>query len=120
MNAISTAIPLLVALLYVAAVWQVYSKAGKPGWASLIPIYNVIVFLRIVGRPVWWILLLCIPGVNLVIALLLCLDLATVFGKGSGFGIGLFFLPVILLPILAFGNAEYQGPARQPALVAAM
>lgn len=115
MNAIPMVIALLLFVLYLASAWQVYSKTGKPGWACLIPIYNVIVFLRIVGRPVWWFVLLFIPGVNIIISLLLCLDLAAVFGKGTGFGLGLFFLPIILLPILAFGKAEYRGqPIRQP------
>ena len=103
-------------LFYIAVIafmlvtlWKVYVKAGKPGWASLIPFYNIIVMLEIVGKPWWYLLLMFIPVVNIVISIMVTLDTAKVFGKGSGFGIGLIFLPFIFYPILAFGNAKYQG-----------
>lgn len=94
---------------YIVCYWKVFTKAGQPGWAAIVPIYNIVVLLQIVGRPVWWIVLLLIPCVNIVIALLVYLDLARVFGKGTGFGIGLFLLGIVFLPILAFGDAEYTG-----------
>ena len=95
--------------------WKVYVKAGKPGWASLIPFYNILVMLEIIGKPWWYLLLMFIPIVNIVISIMVTLDTAKVFGKGSGFGIGLIFLPFIFYPILAFGDAKYQGVA-SPAL----
>src|SRR6266446_4527142 len=98
-------------VLMIAAWWKVFSKAGQPGWAAIIPIYNWIVWCKIVGRPWWWILLLLIPFVNLIILIILMIDLAKSFGKGVGFGIGLILLAVIFFPILGFGSAQYQGPS---------
>src|SRR5215216_2018464 len=72
--------------------WKLFTKAGKPGWAALIPIYNVIVFLEIVGKPVWWVILMFIPIVSLVISIMLSISLAERFGKGAGYGVGIAFL----------------------------
>ena len=101
---------LLVALLLIVAMWKVFTKAGQPGWASIIPIYNLYIWCKIVGRPWWWILLMLIPFVNFIICIILCIDLAKSFGKGVGFGIGLALLGIIFFPILGFGSAQYQGP----------
>ena len=102
---------LAVFVVIIIGMWKIYSKAGKPGWASIVPIYNIIVLLEIIGRPVWWIVLMFIPLVNLVIAVITALDLAKSFGKGAGFGLGLIFLSPIFYPILGFGSAQYEGPA---------
>ena len=104
-------IGLLIALLVIVATWKVFTKAGQPGWASIIPIYNLYIWCKIVGRPWWWILLMLIPLVNFIVGIILCIDLAKSFGKGAGFGIGLALLGVIFLPILGFGSAQYQAPA---------
>lgn len=98
-------------IISLIAMWKVFVKAGQPGWAVLIPIYNVYVLLEIVGRPWWWLLLLIIPGVNFIIAIILTFDLAASFGKSTGFGFGLLFLSFIFTLILAFGDAQYTGPA---------
>ncbi|MCX7834098.1 MAG: DUF5684 domain-containing protein [Ignavibacteria bacterium] len=98
-------------LLYIVPMWKIFVKAGKPGWAAIIPIYNTIVILEIVGRPIWWIILFLIPCVNLVISVIVCIDLAKSFGKDPAFGVGLFLLPVIFYPILGFGSAQYTGPS---------
>ena len=90
--------------------WKLYEKAGKPGWAALIPIYNMVVFLEIVGKPIWWIVLMFIPIVSLIIAIMLSISLAERFGKGAGYGIGIAFLGFIFLPMLAFGDAQYSPP----------
>ena len=100
---------IVVALVMVAAMWKVFTKAGKPGWASLIPIYNVIVLLDIAGKPAWWIILFLIPIVNFVMIILTYVGLAQRFGKGGGFAVGLIFLGIIFFPILGFGGAQYQG-----------
>ena len=76
-------------ILMLAAWWKIFTKAGQPGWACIIPIYNLYVWCKIVGRPWWWILLMLIPFVNFIIAIILLIDLAKSFGKGVGFGIGL-------------------------------
>src|SRR5213592_1572688 len=104
-------IGLLIALLVIVATWKVFTKAGQPGWASIIPIYNLYIWCKIVGRPWWWILLMLIPFVNFIILIILCIDTAKSFGKGAGFGIGLALLGVIFWPILGFGSAQYQGAA---------
>ena len=101
---------LAIIVVVVAAIWKVYVKAGKPGWAAIVPIYNLIVLLEIVGRPVWWIVLMLIPLVNFVIFVLMSIAFAKAFGKGAGFGIGIVFLGFIFLPLLAFSDAEYTAP----------
>lgn len=93
----------------IAGVWKVFEKAGKPGWAAIIPIYNIIVLLEIAGKPLWWIILYFIPLANLVAAILVGLAIARNFGKSDGFGIGLALLWFIFFPILGFGQAQYQG-----------
>ena len=97
-------------ILMIAACWKIFTKAGQPGWASIIPIYNWYIICKIVGRPGWWVILLLIPLVNFIVGIILCIDLAKSFGKGVGFGIGLVLLGVIFFPILGFGSAQYQGP----------
>lgn len=99
-----------VIVFYIFCMWKIYVKAGKPGWAAIIPIYNILVQLEIVGRPWWYLLLLFVPVVNIVIGIILLFDLAKVFGKGTGFGFGLLFLSFVFIPLLAFGDATYQGP----------
>ena len=98
-------------ILMIAACWKIFTKAGQPGWASIIPIYNWYILCKIVGRPGWWVILLLIPFINFIIGIILCIDLAKSFGKGVGFGIGLILLGLIFFPILGFGSAQYQGPA---------
>jgi hypothetical protein len=103
----------------VAGLWKVFIKAGQPGWAVLVPFYNVLIVLRIVGRPDIWLLFCLIPGVNVVIQIILCIDLAKSFGKDTLFAIGLILLPIVFFPILGFGNARYLGPQVAPATRAA-
>ena len=105
----------LVSLFFVIAWWRIFSKAGRPGWATLIPLYNLFVCTQIIKRPSWWMLLYCailIPFVGRLMALLLILldslRLAKVFRKSAGFGVGLALLSIIFLPILAFGGAKYD------------
>jgi uncharacterized membrane protein YhaH (DUF805 family) len=98
-------------ILMIAAMWRVFSKAGQPGWAAIIPIYNFYVMCKVAGRPGWWLLLMLIPFVNFVIAIILTVDIAKRFGKGVGFAIGMIILPFIFWPILGFGSAQYQGGA---------
>jgi hypothetical protein len=106
---------LAVAVLMIAALWKVFSKAGQPGWASIIPIYNTYIMCKIAGRPGWWVLLMFIPLVNFIIAIILLIDISKSFGKGVGFALGLIFLGIIFFPILGFGSAQYQGPSAAPA-----
>ncbi len=103
-------IGLALGVVYIAAIWRVFTKAGQPGWAAIVPIYNLIVLLRIVGRLWWWVLLILIPIVNIVILFMVAIDLGKCFGKGAGFGVGLVFLPFIFYPMLAWGDARYAPP----------
>jgi Family of unknown function (DUF5684) len=102
-------VDIILFILWIVALWKIFSKAGQPGWAAIIPIYNLFVWCKIVGRPAWWLLLwlICFP----IFHIILSIDLAKSFGKGVGFGIGLIFLPFIFAVILGFGSAQYQGPA---------
>lgn len=102
---------LIVTAILIVSQWIIYTKAGKPGWACLIPIYNIIVLLEIIGKPWWWLILMLIPFVNFIIAIWMTNLLSKSFGKGAGFTLGLLFLPVIFYPILAFSSAKYVGPA---------
>jgi len=108
-GAVMGLIYLVVLIVVVASMWKLFTKAGKPGWAAIVPIYNIVVLLEIVGKPVWWIVLFVIPLANLVAAVLINFELAKVFGKSGGFAVGLILLGPVFLPMLAFGSAQYQG-----------
>jgi hypothetical protein len=95
-------------VIITAGTWRTYEKAGEPGWACLVPIYNLIVWLRIAGERWWCVLLLMIPGINIVVHLLVSRDVAKRFGKGTFFGLGLCFAGFVFYPILGFGHAQYQ------------
>jgi hypothetical protein len=101
---------LAVALLVIIGLWKTFSKAGKPGWAAIIPIYNIIVMLEIAERPIWWILLYLVPFVNLVVYIIIALDIAKRFGKSTAFGIiALWLFAPIGFLMLGFGKATYKG-----------
>lgn len=109
---------ILLIVLMIVSLWKVYTKANQPGWAAIIPIYNMIVLLKMIGRPVWWIILMFVPFVNIIVGLVVTYDLSKAFGKGIGYTLGLIFLPFIFYPVLAFGDASYMSsgmahPARQ-------
>ena len=89
--------------------WGVFKKAGQPPWAGFVPIMNVYCLCKVAGRPGWWFILLLLPCVNFIIAIILGLDIAKAFGKGTGFAVGLIILPIIFYPILGFGSATYVG-----------
>jgi hypothetical protein len=98
-------------ILLVASMWIIFTKAGKPGWAVLVPVYNIIVWIQISGKPVWWILLFLIPAVDFVFIIWVLNLVVKGFGKSTGFTIGALLLPFIFFPLLAFGDAKYSGPA---------
>ena len=108
---LSTLIGLAIIVFYVYVGWRIFEKAGKPGWAIIIPIYNLIVLLEIVGRPLWWIVLFLIPVVGAIVTLIVCIDLSKSFGHGALYGLGLWLLSFIFGPILAFGSDTYRGPS---------
>ena len=98
---------LAVIVFLIAAQWKIYVKAGKPGWACIIPIYSAIVMLEIIKKPIWWLFMFFIPLVNIYFAIVSVNELSKAFGKDTGFTVGLIFLPFIFYPILGFGDAKY-------------
>ncbi|WP_330272626.1 DUF5684 domain-containing protein [Lentzea sp. NBC_00516] len=107
-----TIIYLALAIFGVVVFWKTFTKAGQPGWAAIIPIYNIYVLLKVAGRPGWWLVLLLIPIVNIVILAIVSIDVAKSFGKDTVFGVvGLWLFSIIGYAILAFGGAQYHGPA---------
>ncbi|MCP4150612.1 MAG: signal peptidase I [bacterium] len=98
----------LIYLIAVVGVWKVFTKAGKPGWLSIIPILNLFIIVDIAGKPLWWFLLFLIPGVNVIILFIVYIALARKFGQTAIFGFGLVFLPIIFWPLLGFGEFRYR------------
>jgi hypothetical protein len=93
----------------IVAMWIIFNKAGQPGWAAIVPIYNVIVLLRVVNRPWWWILLMLIPLVNIVLMIIVIFDFGKSFGKSGAWSFFLLLLlSIIGMLILAFGKSEYK------------
>ena len=106
-------------IVLIAAMWKVFEKAGRPGWEAIVPIYNIYILLKIVGKPGWWLILFLIPIVNFVFVIWTYNMLSKSFGKDEGFTIGLVLLSFIFLPILGFGDAKYLGPFGDPQAFAA-
>ena len=95
--------------------WIVFKKAGQPGWAILIPIYNFLVILRVASKPWWWVfaLLLAIipfagPILLLVAMIFIFHGISKNFGQGAGFTVGLVLLSIVFVPILAFGDYKWK------------
>lgn len=133
--AIYAVLVLAVYVVWAVGLWKMYAKAGRPGWAAIVPVYNWWVWVEIIGRPRWWFWVLAayvvgavlssvVPLLGIVVFLagiavfvlylIGCLDMAKRFGQGSGYGIGLWLLPFIFAPILGFGSARYQGDGPGP------
>lgn len=93
---------------FIAGMWKTFDKAGQPGWTALIPILNILVWVRIAGKEWWWILLLLIPCVGFIVSAIISFATAERFGKSTGFGVGLWLLGPIFFLILGFGSAQYQ------------
>ena len=92
----------------VVSVWAAFSKAGRPGWAAIVPIYNILVFLDIAGKPWWWLFLFFLPLANLVFGVMAGIGFAQNFGKGAGLGVAMSLPPFVGWPLVAFGDAEYR------------
>jgi hypothetical protein len=99
---------LVVVVVIVAGLWKVFEKAGEPGWAAIVPIYNLIVLVKISGKEMWWVILFFLPCANFVAAVMISLEIAKKFGQSTGYGIGLALLPFIFYPMLGFGSAQYN------------
>lgn len=108
MGAIVSLVYLVMIVAAIAGMWKVFEKAGQPGWAAIVPIYNLFVLLQIVNKPTWWIVLLLLPLINIVILIIVTIALAEKFGKGGGFAVGMVFLPFVFYPMLGFGDERFQ------------
>lgn len=107
-NAVVVLVYLAIVVFVIAGIWKAFQKAGAPGWAAIIPIYNYYVMVKMAGKEGWWVLLLFIPFVNLVVFFIVSIEIARNFGKSTGFGVGMVLLSFIFWPILGFGDAEWQ------------
>ncbi len=103
-------ISLIMLVLTIIARWKIYAKAGRPGWASLIPFYTWYCMFDIAWGNGWLFLLMFVPCANFVVSIMLWFKLAKAFGRGTGFGFGLLFLNTIFVLILGFGSDKYIGP----------
>lgn len=102
-------ISLLLSILLIVSMWKIYKKAGKPGWAAIVPVYNIIVLLEIAELPLWYIALFLVPFANIYAMFKIYIELAHKFGKSTGFGVASVFFSVICFPILAFNkNIVYK------------
>ncbi len=108
-NPVYTVIYVIVMVILIVANWKIFTKAGKPGWAILIPIYNIIVMLQIVDKPLWWIIMLFIPIVNVVFGILIIYNLVLKFGKPGWHVILALIVGFVYYPYIAFSDAKYQG-----------
>ena len=109
-----------IAVVVVVGMWKTFEKAGQPGWAAIIPIYNLVVMFRLGGQSGWFalaILLNLIPFIGglawLGIIIWNHVNISKRFGQGVGFAIGLVLLAPIFWLILGFGSSKYV--AEQPA-----
>lgn len=114
--AISIIIILIVFIPTIIGMWKTFEKAGKPGWNSIVPLYNLYVLtVEIAQKPIWWVFLAFVPYANMVMAFLIYVAVAKKFGKSTAFGIfGLVIFPFVGWPMLGFGSAQYQGTATPP------
>ena len=116
MNSLLLAIPggasiALIALvlgIFIIPMWFLYEKANYPGWTSLIPIYNIYILIKIARKPAYWLFFLCIPYINIIFIIWLWNSIAKAFGKTEAFTVGIIFLGIIFIPILAFGSSKYD------------
>ena len=100
-------------VILIIAQWKIYEKAGREGWESIVPIYNIYVLFEICGKPGWWTIFVVVPCINIVgivFLIIAYMELAKRFGKSEGFGLGLAFLGFIFIPILGFSVAVYTDP----------
>jgi len=105
---------LAIVVFLIAAQWKVFVKAGQPGWAAIIPIYNIYIMTKIAGKPGIWTLLCLLPIVNIIFSIWLYNMISKSFGHDEGFTVGLVLLGIVFWPILGFGSAKYQGPFGDP------
>ena len=105
-------IMLAIGIVGLVGMWKIFEKAGQPGWAAIVPFYNVYVLNQIAGKDILWFVLGIIPCIQFVALPIICMDVAKNFGKDPLWGLGLFFLMPIFAPMLGFSDAKYLGPQK--------
>ena len=103
---------LIFTIVNIVAFWRIFEKAGKPGWKSMIPVYNLVILFEILNKPWYWILFLMIPGLHLFIPFWMIVLLGERFERDDLFVMGLFLFGFIFIPILGFGDAKYIPPTK--------
>ena len=98
---------LVCTVLSLVSMWMIYKKIGREGWEGIVPFYSNYVLCKVLYGNGWKFLLLLVPIYNIYFIFKMYIDLARGFHKGTGFGIGMVFLPFIFQLILAFGSAQY-------------
>jgi len=109
---------LAIVILMIAGWWGIFSKAGQPGWAAIIPIYNIYIMTQVAKKPGWWVaMILLVPVANIIFLIMTWHNIALNYGKTAGFTVGMIFLSFIFIPILGLGSAKYIGnqQPQQPA-----
>ncbi len=107
-SAVLGLVQLVIGIFYIVAVWKVFSKAGKPGWASLIPFYSLYILLKIGGKPGWWLVLFLIPFVNIYAYFSMSIGIAKAFNRSTLFGVAVLgFFQLIGYMIIGFGKSSY-------------
>jgi hypothetical protein len=104
----------LVGIVVLVSTVMVYVKAGQPGWAAVVPFYNMWVLAEIGDKPGWWGLAAAFAGaipcvgfiIQVALTIMISIGVANAFDRGTLFGLGLFFMPFIFYPILAFGGED--------------
>ena len=100
---IATTIFYLTILSYFACFWKIFEKAGQPKWAGFVPVYNLLVWLRLMKKPWWWILILIVPGVNLLMLIIMHVELVRSFGmRTTPKYLLAVFLPFVPIAMIAF------------------
>ena len=110
-NPLSILLILIIIITPVLSNWFLYRKANEPGWASIIPVYSTLIWLKIIGKPWYWLLLFCVPYLNIIFLIWATNLTSKSFGKSEGYTFGLILLPLIFWPMLAFGSSKYIGPS---------
>lgn len=103
---------LAVMIVCLVGLWKIFVKAGKPGWAAIVPFYNTYCLCEMSFGTGWLFLLMLVPCVGQIMMIIMWIKLSQAFGKGAGFGIGILFFPFIFLPMLGFGDAQFSGPVK--------